>query len=472
MSIETLGESLLSQAKSKRKKQEKRAKLFTGVMLGVQVGNAILRKKAKERANEFWASNQGVLNQRANQFEKGVGFWDKHNTLMNSKGIAGGGNWKDAYKEELYKTYIDRDLGGIKPKDMIKFKQNVDSKIQDDLKAYEEKLEVYKNFKNIPSTGRTASKTAYVKTLRDKLEKSASTISKRDSIGGYLLSQVGIMGYKKPDMQTTTILDGESIVTAGGLSDKEREQLMVEFTQANLLDKNVAKANAQSQYQPMTQEEIQSYMPKGTTSVKPITSHADSLGKALSEDNIRRQESLLNEYRYTYDGKEEQTVRQIYENIAKNDSQQAATIFYNDVLTISRDLQLAYEEDPDTTDVKDAEYFVDLAIKEVLPKPRNEGSSFNLQTDIEVFNPETGEAETKKAGAIVNTFKGLTKEKALNELKLYKNNFETVYPDLVDYLETFVNDTYVNEEDNIPSIFSKNPGVRGGLTGNLPYGAG
>ena len=469
MSIETLGESLLSQAKSKRKKQEKRAKLFTGVMLGVQVGNQVLRRRAEKRANEFWKSNEGVLNQRASQFEKGVGFWDNHNTLMKSKGIAGGGNWKDAYKEELYKTYIDRDLGGTKPKDMIKFKQNVDSKIQDDLKAYEQKLEVYKNFKNIPSTGRTASKTAYVKTLRDKLEKSASTISKRDSIGGYLLSQVGIN--KKPDMQTTTMLDGESIVTAGGLSSEERKQLMTEFKQSNLLEKNVSLSESSSKYQPMSEEEIKSFMPEGTTSVKPISSHASSLNKAISEDNIRRQESLLNEYRYTYDGKEEQTVRQIYENIAKNDSQQAATIFSNDVLTISRDLQIAYEADPDTTDVKDAEYFVDLAIKEVLPKPRNEGSSFNLESEISIVNPQ-GITDTKKAGAIVKTFEGLTKEKALDQLKFYKNNFETAYPDLVDYLETFVNDTYANEEDNIPSIFSKNPGVRGGLTGNLPYGAG
>jgi len=450
MGIESLGESLLSQAKSRRKKEEKRAKLFTGVMLGVQVGNAVLRRRAEKRANEFWKSNQGVLNQRANQFEKGVSFWDNHNTLMQSKGIAGGGDWKDAYKEELYQTYIDRDLGGTKPKDMIKFKQSVDSKIQDDLTAYQKKLELYKDFKNIPSSGRVASKTAYVKTLRDKLEKSASTISKRDSVGGWLFSQAGIMGYKKPDMQTTTILDGESIVTAGGLSAEEREQLITEFTQADLLDKDVAEANAQSQYQPMTQEEIQSYMPKGTTSVKPITSHASSLNKAISEDNIRRQESLLNEYRYTYNEKEGQTVRKIYESIAE-ESIQKATIFKNDVLTISRDLQLAYEADPDTTDVKDAEYFVDLAVKEVIDtslEDEDKSSTFSLQTNIEIFNTETKEVETKKAGAILKTFENLTKEKAFERLKVYQDNLENNYPDFINYLEIFVKDTYSNEKNN------------------------
>lgn len=449
MGIESLGKSLLSQAKSRRKKEEKRAKLFTGVMLGVQVGNAVLRRRAEKRANEFWSSNQGVLNQRANQFEKGVSFWDNHNTLMNSKGIAGGGDWKDAYKEELYQTYIDRDLGGTKPKDMIKFKQSVDSKIQDDLTAYQKKLELYKDFKNIPSSGRVASKTAYVKTLRDKLEKSASTISKRDSVGGWLFSQAGIMGYKKPDMQTTTILDGESIVTAGGLSDKEREQLMAEFTQANLLDKNVAKANAQSQYQPMTQEEIQSYMPKGTTSVKPITSHATSFGKAVSEDFTRRQESLLNEYRYTYNGKEGQTVRKIYESIAE-ESIQKATIFYNDVLTISRDLQLAYEADPDTTDVKDAEYFVDLAVKEVIDtssKDRAE-ENFNLQTTMISVTSSDGTTAEVPAGAIVSQFENIeTKEEAMKELNVYKEMAQG-QPELINYLEKLVRDMFKDKKPN------------------------
>ena len=263
MAIEQLGESLLSQARDRNKKSKKKAKLFTGLMLGVQAGNAILRRQAEKRANEFWKSNQGVLNQRASQFEEGVKFWDGHRSLMKTYGSTGQDDWKTAKKQELYDDYIKRDLGGVKPTtatDLANFKNNVDSKIQDDLLSYEQKLNSYSNFKNISTTAREKSKTAYVNTLRDKLEKSADTITKKDNVGGWLFSQAGIMGYKKPDMQTTTILDGESIVTAGGLSDKEREQLIAEFTQANLLDKDVAEANAQSQYQPMTQEEIQETM--------------------------------------------------------------------------------------------------------------------------------------------------------------------------------------------------------------------
>ena len=59
MAIEQLGESLLAQARSRTKKQEKKAKIFTGLMLGVQVGNAVLRRQAKKRADEFWKSNIG-----------------------------------------------------------------------------------------------------------------------------------------------------------------------------------------------------------------------------------------------------------------------------------------------------------------------------------------------------------------------------------------------------------------------------
>lgn len=452
MAIEQLGESLLSQARDRKKKEKKKAKLFTGLMLGVQLSNVALRKRAEKRANQFWASNKGVLDQRATQFQQGVTFWDKHNKLMSSKGIAGGGDWKDAYKEEQYAVYKARELGGSAPKDLIKFKQSVDSKIQDDLTAYEEKLNLYKDFKNISTTGREKSKTAYVKTLRDKLEKSASTITKNDNVGNFLLSQVGILGRKKADMQTTTILDGESIVTAGGLSNEERSQLMIEFKQADLLNKNVDKATSQSQYQPMSDEEIRTYMPEGTTSVKPIGSHNISLSRAVSENNLKRQESLLNEYTYTYDEKEGQTVRKIYESISE-DSIQKATIFYNDVLTVSRDLQIAYEKDPSTTDVKDAEYFLDLAVKEVIRLPSKEEDAFNLNTTMISVSSENGKTAEIKAGAIVSEFENFkTEEEALEALSLYKE-LAKQSPDFIAYLERLVSDKF--KEQRQPTDISR-----------------
>jgi len=450
MAIEQLGESLLAQARDKNKKSKKKAKLFTGLMLGVQAGNAILRRQAEKRANEFWKSNQGVLNQRASQFEEGVKFWDGHRSLMKTYGSTGQDDWKTAKKQELYDDYIKRDLGGVKPTtatDLANFKNNVDSKIQDDLLSYEQKLNSYSNFKNISTTAREKSKTAYVNTLRDKLEKSADTITKNDNVGNWLLSQVGIR--KKADMQTTNILGGGSILTAGGLSSEERKQLLKDFEESALLDKDIAEAKAMSQYQPMTQEEIQSYMPKGTTSVKPINSHSTSFGKALSEDPARRQESLLNEYRYTYNKKEGQTVRKIYESIAE-ESIQKATIFYNDVLTISRDLQLAYEADPSTTDVIDAEYFVDLAVKEVIgtPSENREEENFNLQTTMISVTASDGTTAEVPAGAIVSQFENIeTKEEAMKELNVYKEMTKG-QPELINYLEKLVMDMFKDKEPN------------------------
>ena len=61
MSIEQLGESLLAQAKSRRKKGEKRAKIFTGLMLGVQGANFLLRRQAKKRLDSFVNSNIGTV---------------------------------------------------------------------------------------------------------------------------------------------------------------------------------------------------------------------------------------------------------------------------------------------------------------------------------------------------------------------------------------------------------------------------
>ena len=86
MAIEQLGESLLSQARDRKKKEKKKTKIFTGLMLGVQLGNVALRKRAEKRANEFWNSNQGLINQRANQFDTGVSFFKDHNAMIKTYG--------------------------------------------------------------------------------------------------------------------------------------------------------------------------------------------------------------------------------------------------------------------------------------------------------------------------------------------------------------------------------------------------
>ena len=78
MAIEQLGESLLAQARQKSKKREKKAKLFTGAMLGVLGGNMYLRSKAKKRVKEINESFQPVLDTHVRRFNEGVDFWKKH----------------------------------------------------------------------------------------------------------------------------------------------------------------------------------------------------------------------------------------------------------------------------------------------------------------------------------------------------------------------------------------------------------
>ena len=75
MAIETLGKSLLQSAKKKSKRQEKKAKIFTGLMLGVQAGNVYLRNKAEKRAKVFWNNNAGVLANATSRYDKGINFW-------------------------------------------------------------------------------------------------------------------------------------------------------------------------------------------------------------------------------------------------------------------------------------------------------------------------------------------------------------------------------------------------------------
>ncbi len=89
-------------------------------------------------------------------------------------------NWEDAFKQKQYDLYKKRELQDIKPTDVNEFKNIINSKIEDDLNAYKEKLDLFKNFENI---GRTeadikVAKTAYIKPVQDKLNKAAELIQK------------------------------------------------------------------------------------------------------------------------------------------------------------------------------------------------------------------------------------------------------------------------------------------------------
>lgn len=200
MSIEQLGESLLADAKKRSRKLKRRATVFTGLMLGVQAGNALLRKKAKKRADEFWKSNQGLLDARAGQFTQGIDFWQKHNKMLSTYGESTdsttGENWVNAFKQQQLKLYQAnpkyKDIfSQANPQDQLKFNQEVDKLLADDIEAYRSKVEGFSDFRNIGKDTKE-SRAAYMKPLRDKLQKGVDIINEQDNVAGWLLGGMNL----------------------------------------------------------------------------------------------------------------------------------------------------------------------------------------------------------------------------------------------------------------------------------------
>jgi hypothetical protein len=196
MSIEQLGESLLAEAKTRRKKQERKAKLFGAALLGANIGNIYLRNRANKRANEFWKSNIGLLNQRANQFDMGVKWMINHDEMLNtygkSKDSITGENWTSAFDSMKLKQYQNSpEYTDLYKNNQQAFNEIVMPKLDDDREAYRQELEAYSDFKNIRSTDK-ATKTAYVSPLKNKLQKAVDLINKQSNVGGWAFSKIGL----------------------------------------------------------------------------------------------------------------------------------------------------------------------------------------------------------------------------------------------------------------------------------------
>lgn len=196
MAIEQLGESLLSQAKKRRKKEEKKGKIFGAVLLGSQIGNIFLRKQAQKRADEFWKSNIGLINQRANQFDMGVTWMTNHDKMLNtygkSKDPSTGENWTSAFDSMKLKQYqTSPEYSDLYKKDQQAFNEIVMPKLDDDREAYRQQLEAYSDFRNIRSKD-AKTKAAYENSLRNKLQKGVDLISEQDNVGGWLFNKIGL----------------------------------------------------------------------------------------------------------------------------------------------------------------------------------------------------------------------------------------------------------------------------------------
>jgi len=303
MGIEALGESLLASAKKKSKKQERKAKVFTGLMLGIQVGNHVLRKRAENRAKEFWSNNEGIIANRASQFDKGITFWKDDKSMLDKYGLTGVDDWKIAKRNELYDFYKTTDLGGKDPKDLQQFKIDVDKKIEDDLAAYEEKRNLYKNFRDIgkTETDLKTAKTTFLQPLQDKLDKGADIIKGESSVGGYLLANLGLKG--KAKLEPVTI-DGQRLMLPFGYDKVKKDALVEEMKKDTIYSEAVSSIDSKVTYTPLTPDELKAQLGPQIYSSEPDGGHARVLRLALSGEKSDRLQTMLSTKTYNYKDKD------------------------------------------------------------------------------------------------------------------------------------------------------------------------
>lgn len=465
MGIEALGESLLASAKKKSKKQERKAKVFTGLMLGIQAGNHILRKRAEKRAKEFWSGNQGLLDARASQFDKGVTFWKEHGNMAKTYGITGVDDWEDAKRQELYKVYRDRELAGGTIKDIDAFKQSVNPKIEDDINAYRQKVELYKDFRNIgrTETELTSSKTNFIKPLKDKLDKAAKTIESESSVGGYLLNGLGFGDRQRVILEQQQILGSSALLPKG----YDVSGIQKDIEENNKFIEELSDINSKVVYEPMTKEERIKVLGTTSTSSQAVATHRSSLLTALSFEPDIRAKSTLTEYTFTLPaGKDTRVfktpvnIRQAYEMIQKGQGQAAATNFVSSILTYSKRAKEDFEKTNVGGDVQAAEYYLEIGIRKAIEnnfKVNGETPEKELTYDperkvtVEFKDSNNNVILTMseiKLGALEKQFNSYkTKEEAKQLLDAVKNsNVQSLSPVFVDMLEDMYNQKF--SQDN------------------------
>tara|TARA_R100001510_G_scaffold16134_1_gene13577 strand:+ start:162 stop:2138 length:1977 start_codon:yes stop_codon:yes gene_type:complete len=226
MAIEQLGESLLAQARQKSKKREKKAKLFTGAMLGVLGGNMYLRSKAKKRVKEINESFQPVLDTHVRRFNEGVDFWSDFNNMLRKQN-ASIDTWKEAYFNQELKKF----KAGQNFKDDFKTEQEirdyVREQIKDDQAALQNQLDAYSEFKHY--TKSKDDKTRYLRPINKALKESQTKIANNANVGSSLLKALGLK--EKDHLQR--IISGDTSVTLEGVTDQTADKLAAFLSSQN-----------------------------------------------------------------------------------------------------------------------------------------------------------------------------------------------------------------------------------------------
>jgi hypothetical protein len=361
MAIEELGESLLAQAKSRRKKEEKKGKLFGAALLGVQVGNMFLRKQAEKRANEFWTSNRGLIDKKTKQFQAGMNFWTDHNTMMKGYGMgATDTDWKNAFKQKQYDIYKQRELGKTKLSELNaeklkEFENMVNPLIEDDIKAYEQKLELFRNFENIKDT--EANKKLFLAPVTNKFAEAKKIIDKEANVGSYLLNKLGL---RETGLETVTV-EGQDVLLPRRMSSEKKQVIVDNIKLNNMYLKNIDDIDKTVKYTPFTDEQIAQFVSTSSWKSKIPEDLNSAFNRAIGDDPS----SVFSQQKYfTSLSDRELNISKIYKQIAKDQQAEGADMFKSDVISFAMEARKQYEANPENRGKpKSADYFLNIGME-------------------------------------------------------------------------------------------------------------
>lgn len=198
--IKALGESLLAGARQRRKKEEKRAKIFGGLMLGVSIGNHFLRQKAERRMMEFANSSKNMVRDAERNFTQGVDFWTNHNNMLkNAKLESNPDAWEEAYKIQYRDTWLKQNPLKESQYDAQALNKIIDEETKDDIAAYGKQLEAMQEFQGY----KAADKPAYMAPITQTFKKVGERFKKDYTVGGVLLEGLGLR--KSPKLKDVKI---------------------------------------------------------------------------------------------------------------------------------------------------------------------------------------------------------------------------------------------------------------------------
>jgi len=361
MAIEQLGESLLAQAKSRRKKEEKKGKLFGAALLGVQVGNMFLRKQAQKRADEFWTSNRGLIDKKTKQFQAGMNFWTDHNTMMKGYGMGvTDTDWKNAFKQKQYDIYKQRELGKTKLSELNaeklkEFENMVNPLIEDDIKAYEQKLELFRNFENIKDT--EENKKLFLAPVTNKFAEAKKIIDKEANVGSYLLNKLGL---RETGLETVTV-EGQDVLLPRRMSSEQKQVIVDNIKLNNMYLKNIDDIDKTVKYTPFTDEQIAQFVSTSSWKSKIPEDLNSAFNKAIGDDPS----SVFSQQKYfTSLSDRELNISKIYKQIAKDQQAEGADMFKSDVISFAMEARKQYEANPENRGKpKSADYFLNIGME-------------------------------------------------------------------------------------------------------------